>query len=208
MLVRENTMTEQAQKQPFWEELGLPAPGTSMTLEQYRELPETMIKIERIDGIIYYPDLDEETMSPTPRSNHQRVVGWLHAYLLTLIPDGEIILSPMDLHLGTVNVQPDVFWIGATSPCIDHETYFEGAPTLVIEIHSPSTAIHDKKRKFDLYEQHGIPEYWMVDPFQRLVEVYFLKDGKYARLGVFGVGDSFESAAIGKAVNVNRVFGG
>lgn len=54
-----------------------------------------------------------------------------------------------------------------------------GAPDLVVEILSPSTAKNDKGYKKDLYEKCGVKEYWIVEPNMRTVETYLLSDGRY-----------------------------
>jgi Uma2 family endonuclease len=54
-----------------------------------------------------------------------------------------------------------------------------GAPDLVIEIISPSTARHDRLVKFNKYREAGVREYWIVDPDGRIVSAYLLKDGQY-----------------------------
>ena len=59
-------------------------------------------------------------------------------------------------------------------------------PDLVIEIISPSTAGRDRKDKRDLYERHGVKEYWLVDYQERVVEVYLLDDNNvYSKPAVY-----------------------
>ena len=53
-----------------------------------------------------------------------------------------------------------------------------GAPDLIVEILSPSTARNDKLRKKALYEKYGVKEYWIVDPLNKTIEVYHLIEGK------------------------------
>lgn len=55
-----------------------------------------------------------------------------------------------------------------------------GAPDLVVEILSPSTAVNDRAKKKRGYEASGVTEYWVVDPPGKAVEVYLLKEGQYA----------------------------
>ena len=62
-----------------------------------------------------------------------------------------------------------------------------GAPDLIVEILSPSTAKRDKSEKKDLYEKHGIKEYWIVDTANRSIEVYLLKDGQYKLDNVYSI---------------------
>lgn len=54
-----------------------------------------------------------------------------------------------------------------------------GAPDLVVEVLSPSTAKIDRTHKKDVYEQCGVPEYWIVDPAAKSIEVYLLSDERY-----------------------------
>jgi Uma2 family endonuclease len=54
-----------------------------------------------------------------------------------------------------------------------------GAPDLVIEIVSPTSARYDRVVKFNKYRQAGVREYWIVDPEERVVFAYVLKDGAY-----------------------------
>jgi Uma2 family endonuclease len=61
----------------------------------------------------------------------------------------------------------------------------QGIPTIIIEILSKSTAIRDVNTKKWLYETHGVPEYWIIDPVHQLVEVYRLQEGKYRFDGHF-----------------------
>jgi Uma2 family endonuclease len=80
-------------------------------------------------------------------------------------------------------VQPDVFYIAADRLTIISERGIEGAPTLVVEVLSPSTAHLDRGRKMTLYAEHGVPYYWIVDPESRSVEAYTLTGAVYALAG-------------------------
>jgi Uma2 family endonuclease len=62
-----------------------------------------------------------------------------------------------------------------------------GAPDLVVEVISPASGIADRKWKFELYERFGVPEYWIVDPVARVLEVYQSEEAKrYRRSGAYG----------------------
>ena len=54
-----------------------------------------------------------------------------------------------------------------------------GAPDLIVEILSPSTAQYDRLIKFNLYQRAGVREYWIIDPTSRVVSTYTLENGKY-----------------------------
>ena len=57
----------------------------------------------------------------------------------------------------------------------------KGAPDLIIEILSSRTKTRDETIKKDLYEKHGVREYWIVDTKYKTVEVYILKEGKFIK---------------------------
>ena len=60
-----------------------------------------------------------------------------------------------------------------------------GAPDLVVEILSPSTARYDKKQKKQAYERNGVREYWIVDPANRSIEQYILENGAFVLRDVY-----------------------
>lgn len=61
-----------------------------------------------------------------------------------------------------------------------------GAPDLIIEIISPSTAQKDKLHKFNLYEKYGVKEYWIVEPENKILSVFILQDNeRYGRPDIY-----------------------
>lgn len=70
------------------------------------------------------------------------------------------------------------------------DTNIVGAPDLVIEVLSPSTARNDRSIKFNSYEKAGVKEYWIVDPANMFVEVYELKDTSFQQTGIYEQEDS------------------
>ncbi len=157
---------------------------TRMSAAEFFELPESNQPTELIDG--------EVIMSPSPVPKHQVISGQLYSLLKSLIPDGILFYAPMDVHFDDDNViQPDLAWVAADSSCVITDKRLEGAPDLIIEIFSPGTAKRDKKDKYQLYQQHGVREYWMVDPVGQYVEVCVLEDAAFIQHGVYGPEDSF-----------------
>lgn len=201
-------MTEQAQKQPFWLTLGLPAPGAHIRLEEYTALPEVNFHVEWHEGVVIYPNWNEETMSPAPSLQHQRVVMHVIKVLLAQIPDGDVFTAPTDVWLSGKVVQPDVFWVAETSPCIPQEQYFVGGPDLVVEVLSLHNTENDRVTKFDLYEQNGVREYWIANPHEVYIEVYTLEGTTFRRLGAFKSGSSFSSPVLGSSISVKALFTG
>ncbi|MCC6805762.1 MAG: Uma2 family endonuclease [Anaerolineae bacterium] len=157
---------------------------TRMTLDEFKTLPESMDHIELIDG--------ELIMSPAPKYKHQKAVLSTAAKLLQL-PQGTTVVSPMDVYLDENVLQPDVFWVNeADSLCkLGNDGYWHGAPDLVVEVLSASTARRDHGVKFRLYEQHGTREYWLVDAEGEFVEVFHRENDMLARAGVYGTDESF-----------------
>ena len=105
-------------------------------------------------------------------------------------------------HLDDENVvQPDVFWVsGVESLCkLGADGYWHGAPDLVVEVLSPSTALRDHGVKFALYEQHGTREYWLIDTEGEFVEVFHREGERLTRFGVFGTKDSFALSVLSAA---------
>ena len=80
-------------------------------------------------------------------------------------------------------VQPDICVICDESKLDDAGCI--GAPDLIIEILSDSTAKKDYNEKFNLYEENGVKEYWIANPATHTIEVFSLKEGKYESLGLF-----------------------
>lgn len=128
---------------------------------------------ELIDGEVV-------AMSPSPAWNHVSVAGNIYNlffnYLLgkkcKAIPDG------LDLHLTDDDVFiPDMMVVCDRDKIRPDGVY--GVPDLVVEVLSPGTAKNDRTRKKDVYERCGVPEYWIVGPTEKFIEVYRLDDGKY-----------------------------
>jgi Uma2 family endonuclease len=175
-----------------------------MTAAEYATLPVTTQPMELIKG--------EVIVSPAPKNTHQRIVLAAAKLLLSLVEEhqlaGEVAISPNDVHLSADTVlQPDVFWVSAENErCqLGEDDYWHGAPDLVVEVLSPGTAVRDKTIKFELYQQHGVHEYWIVE--SSYMEVYTLTDGTFQRVGVYDTGQTFESPALGgHTVTLEEVF--
>lgn len=80
-------------------------------------------------------------------------------------------------------VQPDLIVVCDENKITDKNII--GAPDLVVEVLSPSTAKNDRLIKFNSYEKAGVKEYWIVDPYNQTIEVYLLENGAFTRSGVY-----------------------
>jgi Uma2 family endonuclease len=173
---------------------------TKMTADEFLQLPESQTLTELIDG--------EIVVAPAPEIGHQIASARSYDVIKALAPGGTVLFSPVDVLLNERDiVQPDILWISPESNCSIERKYLVGAPDLIVEVLSPSTALRDKGVKFRLYEAHGVHEYWIIDPAAQYVEVWQRSGEKFERHGVFGAGESFVSAVLGqKAVEVSEIF--
>ena len=104
-------------------------------------------------------------------------------------------------------VQPDL--VVLCDPAKVKNGRIHGAPDLVVEVLSPSSAARDKKQKRRLYEMAGVPQYLLIDPANRFVERFSLDaDGRYPTPDVLDAGDLLElRVAPGFSLTLSNVFG-
>jgi Uma2 family endonuclease len=175
---------------------------TPMSATTYLALPVTNQPMQLLDG--------EILMSPAPELYHQDIVLYSATLLRQVAPEGKVYLSPVDVYFDEENVtQPDVVWLAPNSKCIAVEgKYLRGAPDLIIEVLSPSTAGIDKGKKFRLYEQHGVREYWTVEPTAQYSDVW-VHDGDHFQFhGSYGPGEVFASSVLSnRPIEPKAVFG-
>lgn len=146
-----------------------------LTYDDYRQLPDDGRRYELMEGALI--------VAPAPEPYHQRVSGNLFAILhhhARRHKLGEVYSAPIDVVLDYINVvQPDLLFLSTERLRLVTARNIAGAPDLVVEILSPSTAERDRKEKARLYESHGVRHYWIVDPSERTLEAYRLEGGRY-----------------------------
>ena len=139
-----------------------------MTAREYFTLPETNRPSELVYGVVREP--------PAPAYGHQKVIGALFRLLSAHVEEnglGEVCVSPVDVVLDEVAglvVQPDLIFISNERLSIIQQ-HVSGAPDLVIEVLSPSTAHRDRTIKLAWYRRYGVRECWLVDPHQRTIDI-------------------------------------
>ena len=121
---------------------------------------------------------------------------------------GQIYFVPFDVVLSdTEVVQSDLLFVSQERSHIITQANVQGAPDLVVEILSPSTANRDWTRKRDMYARHGVMELWVVDPDAMIVWVMLLRDADFELLGVYGEGQSFSSSTLeGFTIDLDDIF--
>lgn len=98
------------------------------------------------------------------------------------IRSGKVLFAPLDVVFEDENMfHPDILFIKKERLFIvdEKEKVVMGAPDLVVEILSKSTAVDDKGDKKDVYERFGVREYWLVDPVKKSFEIYSLINDRF-----------------------------
>jgi len=138
-------------------------------------------------------------MSPAPRRRHQRISGEIYREIANYLNGKtcEVYNAPFDVRLPLTKddsdikidtvVQPDIVVVCNQNKLDDAGCI--GAPDLVIEIISESTANRDLKIKFNLYEQVGVKEYWIIFPDENVIQIFKLVNGEYGKPEVCGLDD-------------------
>jgi len=184
---------------------------------------ETLVKIqkwtynemlEKLPAESRYEIIDNELydMSPAPNTEHQRIFRKLEFALIKYIETlklGEVFNAPFDVILDENNVvQPDILFICNENAHKISDRGLEGAPDLIFEILSPSSVYRDQIEKKDLYEKFQVPEYWVIDPANKVIEVLSLNENKEYFLFNYIVekGIAVSSFLKGFQVNAEEIF--
>lgn len=172
-----------------------PKPNKKYTYGDYLKWPDEE-RWEIIGGVPY-------DMSPAPSTKHQSISMELSRQLANYLLNKEcqVFAAPFDVRLPHGDekdedieniVQPDLCVV--CDPTKLDERGCMGAPNLVVEIISPSTAKKELNEKFNLYERSGVLEYWVVFPKFNVIVVYSLdEEGKYQKTGDFAAGQILSS---------------
>lgn len=165
-------------------------PGPRFTYADYRLMPEDK-RYEVIEG--------ELLVTPAPNIRHQMILTRLFLRLATFVEAaglGQVLPAPTDVILSDENVvQPDLLFVAKERQAIlDPEAGgVRGAPDLVVEILSLSTANRDRVTKRKLYARYGVREYWLVDPITLSIEVLVEAPGELETWRLFSAGSTLIS---------------
>ena len=170
-----------------------PAQG-HWTYDEYAKLPGEGRLYQIVEGVLY--------MAPAPNLNHQDVCGKITRFLGEHVSSGglgKVFPAPTDVELapGTV-VQPDVIVVLKANAEVMHASRIIGAPDIVVEVASPSTATHDRHTKFQAYARAGVREYWIAEPDAKTVELLELDEKResYITKGVYRGGAALRSSVL------------
>lgn len=161
-------------------------PAKAWTQAEFHQLPE---------GPPFY-ELDEGVLReiPHPRFRHQKIVGLLFAALSAFVikrglgevwPEVEVDITPAQTYV------PDLIYLTPENMArIEDDLRLVGPPDLAVEVISPSTALQDKSRKLIVYQEAGVPWYWLVEPELLIYEYKNTSEG-FLLTQVAAPGDSF-----------------
>lgn len=165
--------------------------------------------VELIKGKIY-------KMSPSPIRMHQKISRKFVSRFDNFLNGHkcEVYHAPFDVRLlKEVNSNKEIYTVVQPDICVicDPNKLDErgciGAPDLIVEILSPSTSKKDVTIKFDLYEQNGVREYWIVYPGECIIDVFDLEDNKYKLRAKYGSDDIIPVGIFeGFSINANDIF--
>jgi Uma2 family endonuclease len=137
---------------------------------------DTEDRYELINGAPY--------LMAAPSDAHQRINGNLFVQFHNFLKGKpcKIRISPYDVRLNAdagddVVVQPDIVIICDSTKI--SEKGCTGAPDLIVEILSPTSAGRDKLLKFNQYLKAGVREYWIIEPESKTVQAFILENGRY-----------------------------
>jgi Uma2 family endonuclease len=144
------------------------AAARPLTVHDFWELPDGPPHYQLIEGDLF--------MSPPPGFFHQNIIGNLYFLIREYLeghPEGTVALAPCAVELSDLNAyEPDLFFVTKERASIITDRGAVGAPDLVVEVLSPSTAKHDKGVKREVYARTGVQELWIVDPELKEVQGY------------------------------------
>lgn len=168
-------------------------------------LPEDLSRYELWDG--------ELIMTPAPTMRHQELVRRLMKLFALLDPEdelGRLYSAAADVVFSDHWVyQPDLFFISKARLDIIKPRYVAGAPDLVIDILSPTTTAWAAARRRRVYEKFKVQEYWVINPFDKHLEIWALNNdiGRFEVVGDFVPGEMAHSVLLeGLTVGMSALF--
>ena len=150
--------------------------GKKVPYEEFLELTkDTEKRYEYIDGKMY--------LMTSPKTAHQIALTELFVTFYNWFQGKKCttLVGPYDItlrrNLEDINVvQPDIMVICDLEDKLDKNDNYQGIPTLIVEILSEETRSKDLIKKVDLYMSCDVKEYWIVNPLNKEVTIYFFKD--------------------------------
>lgn len=148
------------------------------TFEDFCEIIREDQKADLIDGVIY--------MASPENTDANELFGWLFMIIrgyARRTNQGRVFGSRVALRLAEKQgPEPDIAFVHTEHLDRVERGFVAGAADLAVEIVSPESVERDYYRKRELYQEHGIPEYWIIDEEEQLVTLLRLRKGKYRQV--------------------------
>jgi len=182
------------------------APRT-VSYEEFLALTEGNEKrYEYIDGEVY--------LLSSPKITHQKILGEMYMLFYNWFKGKKCrpMLAPYDITLkrghDNINVvEPDLAVICDLDENLSDKDYYTGIPTLVVEIISEATRSKDTIKKLDLYMSAGVKEYWIVNPLNREITIYFFEQNDIVKNETYKKNEVAASYVFtGLKVNLKDIF--
>jgi Uma2 family endonuclease len=151
------------------------------------EVPERLLAWRKSTGADRWDEIWEGVlhMPPAPNREHQDFLDALKTWLElhwaerhgARVHREVNLVSPGGWPDGDYRI-PDLILLTPDRFGIDHNEYFEGAPLVVVEIHSPGDETYDK---FDFYAGLGVPEIWIIDRDTKALDIFVFQDSGYGQ---------------------------
>jgi len=155
-------------------------PEERMTFQEYCSLLNEDQKANLIHGVLY--------MESPASFSHERLQVFLIQVLGPYVQRkrlGIVLGSHTAIKLSSYDgLEPDLLFVSEARRHIITEQHVEGAPDMVAEIVSPSSRLFDRGEKMSLYAEHGVKEYWLIDPYRQTAEFLRNEKGQWVPLPV------------------------
>ena len=165
----------------------LHAPAAAFTWDDLLSMPDDGYRRELVRGQLL--------VTPSPLGRHQYAAGELHFLLRSARPPGmEVLAAPFDWKRSESTAsEPDLLVF--RSEDYDPDGWLTVTPLLVVEIASPTTAVTDRTLERAVYEEAGVPSYWLVDPAEPSLTVLELDGAVYGEVATVRGDEPFEATS-------------
>ncbi len=178
------------------------ATADPVSFEQYLDWLTEENKADLINGVIY--------MQSPPADRHEKIFAFLFAVLQAYVVRmklGVLRGSRTVIKFSEYNgTQPDLVFISNANRKLIHSYFVDGVADMVVEIISPSTRHIDRVKKMALYAEHGVREYWLIDPERERAEFFRNARGTWDEMTVEENGLFRSKAVVGFWLKVEWLF--
>lgn len=152
----------------------------------------------------------EIRLTPPPKWNHARIADAVARPLMRQLDRSRFMVVTASFGLiirksPLTSRVPDVT-VFERSSLVERDGYIHSAPSLIVEVLSPEFRPREPEEKLANYASLGVPEFWVISPDDRTVEVLYLEDRAYRRFGLFSEGVLTPRSFPGVTVSVAEIW--